>query len=573
MPPRKRALQPEPSDPGNAPTMPRKAIRDLAAHAASQRLGPKDLQEIFDWPDKAWPLIFGPDVPNSQDRLAALQAHVARGLSLRTQYSGKGTAEHCFQHIVQKIHEEKIKEHEKMEWHMLSAFDKKPAARDALLQCKAEKHGCVFGNFLSALSMKSRDAVLQMEPARTLPASERQEAYQKMGQYLSENLKESFPSEVKATCWRHTTMFTGGCPVWADDKAAMEIWCAGQVCKDFSRRGLMEGDAGPHTGSYKVWMSMVRARKPRIFIHEITVSQAAEAALKEDLEDLYLIKTITGLCPSMFGIPAQRERQFSVGTLKNVVVNTGSWEEFLNLMGSKCQLDGSVFFCSSEEHRREVVQGLAAKNGWHYSADDNSMPPLSEHMTPAEIRRIDDYETKFQQKLMRPGNGGASKRHRVAASGSSGTATATATATAAASELSGFFCCDVTQNAMFGTVAHYMPCLTSHGKLAAKYPDGSLKVAVPLEHLVLMGDCVLPDIPVKYSCQYADFAWENRLNGPMLKDLAGNAQHTTLLGYVMLYWIACVVELPQEMNLCAFRSSYSMDFDFDEEEAKGDGTD
>lgn len=247
----------------------RKRAREALAQRGPERAGPSTLQQVLDWPDRAWHLIFNGD--GGVDRMLNLKRHIRHGINLHTQYSGKGTAEICFQHIKEKIENAGLAMAADLRWKACTAFDKK----------------------ISAI--------------------------------------------------------------------AIDIWCAGQVCKDVSRRGLMEGFAGPYTRSYKGWVGMVRARRPRVWIHEITVSHLAEKELRQDLEDLYNIKIMMSLSPSMIGIPVSRERMYSIGTLRGVVVNGGSWEEFLRVCGSKCELSGDIFFRAPARHRREVCRLAAQK--------------------------------------------------------------------------------------------------------------------------------------------------------------------------------------------------------------------
>lgn len=449
----------------------RKRAREALAQRGPERAGPSTLQQVLDWPDRAWHLIFNGD--GGVDRMLNLKRHIRHGINLHTQYSGKGTAEICFQHIKEKIENAGLAMAADLRWKACTAFDKKISAIEVLQNHKSGGACCIFGDFESCMAPAARAHLQTMLPDKDSTLVERQRAYRQLGRWLGENVREVFKDDQRATCYKHASDHEGGCMVWRRclegsdrrDSKTIDIWCAGQVCKDVSRRGLMEGFAGPYTRSYKVWVGMVRARRPRVWIHEITVSHLAEKELRQDLEDLYNIKTMMSLSPSMIGIPVSRDRMYSIGTLRGVVVNSGSWEEFLRVCGSKCELSGDIFFRAPARHRREVCRLAAQKRGWYYNDSDDRMPMLSEFLTPAEVRRLNDYSQKFADK-----NGMPVEPNQP---------------------INAFFTCDVLQNVTHGTVSGNIPCLTSSGKIMANWPTGEQAMAVGLEHLLMMGDAWL----------------------------------------------------------------------------------
>ena len=420
--------------------------------------GPGSLVDLLDFPERAWSVLF--EGPGMEDRLANLKDRIKKGLVLRSQYSGKGTAETAMHHIKSKIVKEGLTGGEPVPWDALSAFDSKEIAQRALLShSEACRPRCIFGNMEVVLSQDASAMLDSLMPAKCQDNDEKRQAYKDMGKFLKADLVANLPTDQRAPCLVHGagSAFTGPCslwPEWVDPRDAglqdrVEVWVAGQTCTDVSRRGKRQGWAGPQTRSYVVWVSMVRKKKPSIFIHEITNSQEAADQLHLDLGDLYDIDTQANLSPHVFGFPLTRMRQYSIGTLRGQVAWLGSWEEFVQLFSCRLALNGEVFFCAPAKHRVQVAQQFAKRQGWVFSGTD--APALHEILSPPELRRFTEYEKKFMEK-----------------GDSSG----------------GFLCCDVDQEVQFGTAAPIIPCLISHGKLInMKTGD----VATGLEHMVIMG--------------------------------------------------------------------------------------
>ena len=76
----------------------------------------------------------------------------------------------------------------------------------------------------------------------------------------------------------------------------------------------------------------------------------------------------------------------------------------------------------------------------------------------------------------------------------------------------------------------------------------------------------MPNIKPKYSCPYAEYAWQNRFKDSMWKDLAGNAMHTGLLGMILAFWLSSFHFIPAELRLLTL--SVQSDGE-DEEKAQG----
>ena len=77
----------------------------------------------------------------------------------------------------------------------------------------------------------------------------------------------------------------------------------------------------------------------------------------------------------------------------------------------------------------------------------------------------------------------------------------------------------------------------------------------------LAGDAVCETVPHKFKCPFKDYVWQSRQNCVVWKDLAGNAMHTAVLGYVMLYLLATVYDMPQDFPLARIGAGSTYDPD------------
>ena len=418
---------------------------------AAQQLppGPTSLQQILDFPDVVWQRVFVGEA--GSERLHRVKHLLRSGLDLSSQYSGKGTAETCASHLFSKLVEEEVFPQDgPQQWCMTTAFDLKQFAIDVMRSHKGgSRPKCIFGDMHCCLTSQARRELDRLTPAKNQSVTERLNAFVSMDEYLKEHAVTALPRDRKAPCFIHTS--ADGCPVWPQKRGpdTFTVWVAGQTCKDVSRRGTRQGFAGPHTRAYIVWVHMVRSQTPDMIIHEITCSADAEDRLKADLEDLYEIQTCSALSPHMLGVPVQRYRQYSIAVLRQKYVQVGSWAEFLQVFESTCELSGDVYFQANDAHRAEVSRAMAQRNGWYVA--DGETPTLEEQLSPAELRRMQEYQAKARNAAISPGD---------------------------------FYCFDVEQEVPFGALTFMGPCLISHGKIV----HGTRQVvATGLEHLLVMG--------------------------------------------------------------------------------------
>ena len=407
--------------------------------------GPCSLQEVLDFPDFVWQRLFTGSGA-AEDRLQRLKDVLKRGIDLSSQYSGKGTAETAAAHLAKKFSAEGLQQ----SWlQVASAFDIKGFARD-VLKCHTgiSRPHCVFSDMHVCLSQPGKDDLAGMEPEKSAAPDVKAAAYERMIKHVKTHAADLFPRNQKGPCFMHGRL--DGCEVFPKrtNPDSLLMYVAGQVCKDVSRRGSRQGFAGAHTKAYVVWLGMVRARQPELFVHEITTSAEAKDRLHEDLKDLYDIHTYNCLSPHDLGIPVQRLRQYSVGILRNKLLFVGSWQDFFSLLRSRCVLSGDIFFQSTREEQQEVARGMASRHGWYVGQGDCAS--LEEQLTPAQMRRFHEYKKLAQEK-----------------------------------GVTGFYTFDVGQDVGFGPLCQNLaPCLVSHGQLVHGQRD---VVATPMEHLLIMG--------------------------------------------------------------------------------------
>ena len=348
--------------------------------------GPGSLEEVLDFPDFLFERLFRSEAGG--DGVHRMRQVLGSGLQLSSQYNGKGTAETCAAHLFSKLVKEQVFASDGPMWKMATAFDLKQFAIDVLRHHDASsKPHCVFGDMQCFLSPEARKELDRLMPAKMQKVEEKLAAFESMDKFLKQNLASALPTDRLAPCFNHTS--GDGCPVWPErDLKTFTVWVAGQTCKDVSRRGSRQGFAGPRTKAYIVWVNMIRKDRPDMFIHEITCSEEAQQRLRDDLGDLYSILTCDSVSPRRLGIPVQRVRQYSVGVLQSKFVHVGSWQEFADIMASRCQVSGDIFFMADELHRSEVSKRLAQRNGWYTSGAE--LPVIEDQLTPAEQGRMRD---------------------------------------------------------------------------------------------------------------------------------------------------------------------------------------
>ena len=344
---------------------------------------------------------------------------------------------------------------------------------------------------------------IQNELDRLMPLphqtnTEKQSAYQQMGQVLSANEDQLFSDTHAAKCIKHNDM----CPVrdiWQHGQAGQQlrIWVAGSSCVDFSKRGKRSKDSGTSMRPWRIFVALVRKGRPHILLHEITVCKVALTLLKQELGDLYKISSAR-ITPVDLGYPADRPRQFSVCCLRGSVEYSGTWEKFYSIFGRQLSTSGASLFQGDRAYQEEVMRSRARSFGHHY--DVGKVPQIEACLSPSAYGR----HLRYQQ--LQPSDCWDD----------------------------GSFFYDTDQNPEFNSYSGVIPTLCSHGTLVS---GSTLEVAGGLQHLAIMGDPVFPHQRAghPYGCQYQAILDAKVLAESLLKDIAGNSIHEPTLGLLLIF--------------------------------------
>ncbi len=269
-------------------------------------------------------------VPAARARLAR---HVAAGVLLDTQYSGKGTAESCFAKIGVALAKRGLLERGSLKCVVNTAVDMKGTAQTVLLAHEDESRPAhIFGDMNTLVSAAVRQQLDALAPSVSATLEEKQRAFRWCDEALLAEPKTTFPEDLRVPCALHGG---DGCLAWgllSGHGGMLRLWVAGTSCTDFSSRGKRERSSGVTMRPRKVWVSAVRTAKPDLILHEITPSAKALELLREDLGDLYQVETCQ-MSPCDLGYPVMRLRQFTVLARKESLSLHAGWESFLRTFG------------------------------------------------------------------------------------------------------------------------------------------------------------------------------------------------------------------------------------------------
>ncbi|CAE7909469.1 unnamed protein product [Symbiodinium microadriaticum] len=159
------------------------------------------------------------------------------------------------------------------------------------------------------------------------------------------------------------------CPLNPDIvHGALRIHVAGSPCIDFSRRGKRQGAAGPTAVVFAIWMAHFLRSNVPILIHENT-PDFPDALLLDPLHYFGSRRwkmVVFNLCPTMFNIPAKRQRRYSVVWDAGRISFGGSYKEFVDLWVQECDKKGGIFFRAGQafsgEESKTKHQSLAKYN-------------------------------------------------------------------------------------------------------------------------------------------------------------------------------------------------------------------
>ena len=114
--------------------------------------------------------------------------------------------------------------------------------------------------------------------------------------------------------------------------------------------------------SFVGWLRELELRCPTFFVHECTehVGRLYRMICKR-IEKTHIIQHFK-LCPSMFGLPATRVRDWIVGTSRTAILDTVNLPTPLRFRRS-VTLRGEAFFCAAREFVQEALGRYKAKLG------------------------------------------------------------------------------------------------------------------------------------------------------------------------------------------------------------------
>lgn len=90
---------------------------------------------------------------------------------------------------------------------------------------------------------------------------------------------------------------------------------AGTPCTDYSNWGLRKKGQGPTAKLFAVWIALRRSLREPVLLHE-NVPNFGQDTLLDLLGDLYIVLSVSPVCPSAMGWPIRRPRQISLLLLK-----------------------------------------------------------------------------------------------------------------------------------------------------------------------------------------------------------------------------------------------------------------
>ena len=190
------------------------------------------------------------------------------------------------------------------------------------------------------------------------------------------------PKVLTSHCLRHDDI----CPLDEYVKGRTRVWVAGHSCLDWSTMGNRMGWLGLGTTVLLVYIFHILAALPEIVIEECT--QRFDISIwKMLLGDAYHIMVRT-LCPTQFGIPNERPRQYSVSVLKSthrVLVDFES-PEFDQLFFRKLKSCATLFFQGSDAERDACIKRMAG--GRKSTRTMSSRPTLQEVLPPGPLCRL-----------------------------------------------------------------------------------------------------------------------------------------------------------------------------------------
>lgn len=313
-----------------------------------------------------------------------------------------------------------------------------------------------------------------------------------------------------------------------DHPCPMSFFVAGSSCEDFARYGERLGSSGPKMRAWVMFAADIKAQKPDCGLFEN--SDVCPLAFYQETFGPQFEYMSAVLSPAQFGWPCKRPRRYTFVWNPLNMVNTGSFEEMLEMFACVPALFGDCFLLASEEERQAYMRERAAVHGQHFQ--DGDVVPISSCFSPKENLEILHTTTTWESKA----------------------------------SMSGVCIRDLEQSLKFMDACPFVPTLLKHGKIISiKRDPNENKMFLPRELMAAMGE---PCFSPCDSNGFESYAW-NALRGCDLRKndvvrMAGNAMHVAVLGHVMMYCFSSVARRQGASLRCELRFKVESDDHRDE---------
>ena len=305
---------------------------------------PLALADLLDWPARALHVL-----ASRGEMRAHLSRNLRQGVSLRTHYSGMGTAEMSLQFLQAELAGQGGQGIGIVPIH---ACDLNEDCRQLLCAWRPRSHRPlhVFGDINDRLTPRHREVLNRIEPlwhaskARQDVGTETLRRLRRMASYLLHHATEIFTATRRAECAVHnsrclcsTHQFRGAA------RTALKLVIAGSTCVAHSSRGLHLGMMDASFRPFMLFITEVRQMRPHLVLHECT-SRFPTAWLQAWLGDLYTMTVFQDISPHQLGWPVRRPRQYTLLSCKERCVFLGTCQDFLALLGQPTVAGGEIFF-------------------------------------------------------------------------------------------------------------------------------------------------------------------------------------------------------------------------------------
>ena len=308
----------------------------------------------------------------------------------------------------------------------------------------------------------------------------------------------------------------------------MSFFVAGSSCEDFARYGERLGSSGPKMKAWVMFAADIKAQKPDCGLFENS-DVCPLSFYQETFGDQFEYMSAI-LSPVQFGWPCKRPRRYTFVWNPENMVNTGSFEEMLEMFACVPALFGDCFLLASKEERQAYMRERAAVHGQHFP--DGDQVPLSSCFSPKENLEILHTTMRWESKA----------------------------------SMSGVCIRDLEQSLQYMDASPFVPTLLKHGKIISiKRDPNENTMFLPRELMAAMGEpCFAP-------CRangFESYAWNalgdcNLRKNDVVK-MSGNAMHVAVLGHVMMYCFSSVARRQGASLRCELRCKEENDDDRDE---------